>query len=731
MRGNLLPHKLNTKGRPSQLSPVPSSINEQKKGRMTMEQKLTVNKTEMGTLASQHSAEADMPNRRRGRASTTRRFLAAALIGILILGSFRHIRLQLATPPAIDRDQEQPASDGTSPWDSITPSEDLEWHPCYEAINPRFQCARLTVPMDYDVPHAQRHSASQVHIALLLLPAKEPSSTLNPPKSPMLINPGGPGGSGVYLALLSAAAMQIIFGDDQPIIGFDPRGIGYTTPAADCWASPPACETCDEDPVKGYMRRLEWLNMNSAVGSINASNGGALQYLVAGHRSVNDLCRGRDGRLGAENSILGHASTAHVARDMLNIVDAWERWADDNQQAAGVMKPNPTKGKLVYWGFSYGTFLGATFAAMFPDRVGRVILDGVVDAEYYTSPTWRESLLDADKVLDLFFEYCADAEAQCLFYRDGDTADDLAGRYHSLMTSLESNPVSFIHPEHFYPVVIQARFIKRLVLGVLYSPMQLFPVLAWFMDHLYEGRYAEFGLLYQDLQVQCLLPGSPMDLSLNDAQRAIMCADKVQPNNQTLAEISKDLQSMSRISQFADVWMEIMLQCNGWDIAFSPNSPWASSPPSTNNNHHNQIKTSFPLLFLSNTYDPVTPLAAAVKMALKFQHAGLLEQKSQGHCTTSTASRCTAQVIRDYVWHGKVPPAPVVDGDKYLEGDWDLCEADERPWRPAAAAAEERPVAGAFRTLRGALQGVARWDEEGTRERRGVDAMLARVQEGL
>ncbi|KAK3332767.1 TAP-like protein-domain-containing protein [Cercophora scortea] len=674
-----------------------------------------------------------MRGRPLGKASTSRRFLAAALIGILVLGSFRHIRTQLATSPVIDRDQEPiPSSDPESPWDSITPSEDLEWHPCYEAINPRFQCARLTVPMDYDIPHAQRHSSARVDIALLLLPAAEaPSSTSKPPKSPMLLNPGGPGGSGVYLSLLSAPAMQIIFGDDQPIIGFDPRGIGYTTPAADCWASPPACETCDEDPVKGYMHRLEWLNMNSAVGSINASNGGALQYLVAGHRSVNDLCRGRDSRLGAESSILGHASTAHVARDMLSIVDAWDRWVDNNQQPAVGMEHNPTKGKLVYWGFSYGTFLGATFAAMFPDRVGQMILDGVVDAEYYASPTWRESLLDADKVLGLFFEYCADAEAQCLFYRDGDTAKDLAGRYHSLITSLESNPVSFIHPEHFYPVVIQARFIKRLVLGVLYSPMQLFPVLAWFLDHLYEGRYTEFGLLYQDLQVQCLLPGSPMDLSLNDAQRAIMCADKVQPNNQTLADISKDLQAMSGISQFADVWMEIMLQCNGWDIAYSPNSPWASPFQLSSNNSNNQISTSFPLLFLSNTYDPVTPLAAAVKMALKFQHAGLLEQKSQGHCTTSTASRCTAQVIRDYVWYGKVPPAPVVDGDKYLDGEWDVCEADERPWRPAGSAAmiaaEEERVAGAFRTIRGALQGVPRWESEGRRERRGVDAMFARV----
>lgn len=110
-------------------------------------------------------------------------------------------------------------------------------------------------------------------------------------------------------------------------------------------------------------------------------------------RAAAKLCKQQDDFMG-EDSILRHVSTPAVAQDMLSIIDAWDEWRAstgqiDTDKASETIESKESKGKpysldvkskLVYWGFSYGTLLGATFAAMFPQRVGRVLLDGVVDA---------------------------------------------------------------------------------------------------------------------------------------------------------------------------------------------------------------------------------------------------------------------------------------------------------------------------------------------------------------
>jgi len=92
-----------------------------------------------------------------------------------------------------------------------------------------------------------------------------------------------------------------------------------------------------------------------------------------------------------------------------------------------------------------------------------------------------------------------------------------------------------------------------------------------------------------------------------------------------------------------------------------------------------KIKTAFPILFIGNTADPVTPLFAAVKMALKFEDAGLIEQQSEGHC-----SLCTIAKIRAYFQEGKIPSVPEwgPEGKELAEGKWDRCERNETPFKP-------------------------------------------------
>jgi hypothetical protein len=138
-------------------------------------------------------------------------------------------------------------------------------------------------------------------------------------------------------------------------------------------------------------------------------------------------------------------------------------------------------------------------------------------------------------------------------------------------------------------------------------------------------------------------------------------------------------EDMADTSSFADVWMTAMMGCEGWGIeAVDPPMRWDDHPA------HKQkpIKTSFPILFISNTADPVTPLHAGVKMARKFVDAGLIEQKSMGHCSIAALSRCTMGKIRAYFEEGEVPPPPTIGekGKELEDGKWEKCEADEWPW---------------------------------------------------
>lgn len=155
-----------------------------------------------------------------------------------------------------------------------------------------------------------------------------------------------------------------------------------------------------------------------------------------------------------------------------------------------------------------------------------------------------------------------------------------------------------------------------------------------------------------------------------------------------------------------------MLGCEGWKIeAVDPPMRWDDHPA----HKLKPIKTSHPLLFVSNTADPVTPLKAGVKMAKKFVDAGLIEQHSEGHCSLAAVSLCTSKCslsfeikfsiglfssvisqlltgfhvvnkIRTYFTTGEVPPPPMENEKDWSRGKWVQCDADEWPFHPYNAA---------------------------------------------
>lgn len=224
--------------------------------------------------------------------------------------------------------------------------------------------------MDYHRPLNESDDNPKVHIALILIPGRH-TGDREFSKSPLLLNPGGPGGSGTGFGLAAGQLIQSIVGEDQDVIGFDPRGIGATTPRADCFSYGGMYDGVGDDYARGDYHRALFTATGQGIGLPNSSST-ALRHLDARAKSVAKLCAEKDS-LSGRNSIFRHVGTPSVARDMISIIDAWDEWTSSlieestyydttdfnlSDEEDSEDKPEDssleTKSKLVYWGFSYG-----------------------------------------------------------------------------------------------------------------------------------------------------------------------------------------------------------------------------------------------------------------------------------------------------------------------------------------------------------------------------------------
>ncbi len=196
----------------------------------------------------------------------------------------------------------------------------LAWAAC----GGRLQCAAVSVPLDYSLSGGRR-----IEVALIRQPARDPARRIGV----MLTNPGGPGGSGVDFVRAWAGQLGSEIQDRFDIVGFDPRGVGDSTPALDCHDN---------------IQQLAGLDPNPSTPATWAE----VQRVT---RAFADLCASR------ASDLLPHLGSLDVVRDM-----------DQIRAALGEQT-------VTYLGYSYGTVLGALYADRFPDRVRAVVLDGPVD----------------------------------------------------------------------------------------------------------------------------------------------------------------------------------------------------------------------------------------------------------------------------------------------------------------------------------------------------------------
>lgn len=300
---------------------------------------------------------------------------------------------------------------------------------------------------------------------------------------------------------------------------------------------------------------------------------------------------------------------------------------------------------------SYGTNLGAMFVGMFPNKLSKIILDGIrspLDAReiYEWGYTSVASQMD---VFDGFFSICEKVgPSRCPL---AGLSKDPKSATMDLMVSLYKRPIPVSVGPIFGLVTYYAY--KEALYGVLYRPRNWLAFANITVD-LINGNGTSF-----------MATATPNLAYFAGAESgtAVLCTDAFPATNYSLDSWSDYVANMSKISLIAGDSRSLdTIPCRHWRT--EPNERWLGS--------FDNITLDTPVLMISNTYDPATPIDSGRRLAKKLgRNAVLLEQHSYGHCSTSTVSTCTYKIIIDYIMNGKMPEEGTVCGiDDQDYGDY-------------------------------------------------------------
>ncbi|WP_330275968.1 alpha/beta hydrolase [Lentzea sp. NBC_00516] len=279
-------------------------------------------------------------------------------------------------------------------------AQTLTWGACPEgAAAPRLECSTLEVPLDHHNPGGER-----IEIAISRLASENPAKR----RGVLLTNPGGPGGGGLgYPALLASSGLPQEVLDSYDIIGFDPRGVGRSTPVT--------CELTPEQQARGAFASYAHTSAD-----VTREAGYA--------RSIAQQCT-----TSPTGRMLPHTTTANTARDMERI-----------RKALGEQK-------ISFLGASYGTYLGAVYATMFPDRGDRVVLDSNLGPGGYDVTAMRRF---ARGFQDRFPDFAAYAAAHPE-HGLGTTPEQVTAKYFDLAKRLDAKPVQGVNGMAFRGITFE------------------------------------------------------------------------------------------------------------------------------------------------------------------------------------------------------------------------------------------------------------------------------------
>jgi pimeloyl-ACP methyl ester carboxylesterase len=453
----------------------------------------------------------------------------------------------------------------------VTATAPLRWSACAASAGPKgYQCATLQVPINYSDP-----SAGTIGLAL---DRHQATGTV---EGSLLEDPGGPGVSGVDFLSTLVGEMPATMVEHFNIVGFDPRGVGQSDPVT--------CGTGSQ------------LDSELSVDPSPTTSAG-WNALVAADHSFVDGCQQRSGKL------LRYVGTVNAARDM-----------DRIRAALG-------ESKLNYLGFSYGTYLGAVYAQLFPSRVRAMVLDGALDPALSQVATVTAQSAALDKELVAFLAECSDG--QCGW----DPSGGPAAAFNTLLARVTAHPVSVSgSTQKVGPAALLYG-----TAAALYSTAS-WPELGQSLAALASGNGDPMLELFNDYMGRA---SNGTYSNVVEAESAIDCASYPVPG---LSAIKADGSAISKAAPvFGLLDLDSLATCAVWPFKpdLRPAPIHADGTP--------------PIVVVGSTGDPITPYAWAKALASQLQHGVLLTRTGYGH-TAYGASSCIRTDVDNYFLHLQVP----------------------------------------------------------------------------
>lgn len=453
-------------------------------------------------------------------------------------------------------------------------NQKLNWSNC----GTKLKCSTVNVPIDYAHP-----AEGSIKIAINWLASTGPADL-----GWLLENPGGPGGSGIdFVAGGGAQVGSTELRKHYNVVGFDPRGVQRSAPIKCFDAKGTDHLLYDDFGVSGSAEEL-------------ANTRAEMKKFIA-------ACQKNSGK------IFGFVDTVSAAKDM-----------DVIRSALGAKKLN-------YLGFSYGTFLGTTYAALFPKLVGRMVLDGAMDPSVSDEQQSLNQLKAFNQALRNYLADCL-SKSSCLF---SGTVDTAMTRISNLFKALESKPIK----------TSDGRMLNAdsAVTGLI---MTLYSNDYWqYLDQAFEGAFKGDGTTFMRLADFYNDRNQDGSYGSNtfEANIAVSCLDS-RADSSPAAMAAQNAKVLAISPFLGRYWLNGAVGCEQWPY------PIAKKPVSY------AAKGSAPIIVVGTTGDPATPYWQSQNLAEKILANGhLVTFNGEGHTAYGRSNSCVVRAVDGYLVQGIVP----------------------------------------------------------------------------